>query len=133
VSGPYIDHIGIIVEDLDQSISFFQQLFGVGSVALKEMHDVGLRIARIKTENVDIELIQYTGKEEGFARNVMGSRLGINHISILVNDVETSSKSFEDKGARLMNGFPRQGSHGPVAFFEPESTQGIFLEICEHT
>ncbi|MBI5248814.1 MAG: VOC family protein [Desulfomonile tiedjei] len=132
MTGPYIDHIGIIVENMDQSIALFEQLFGVRPVSVKEMHDVGLRIAQFRAENVDIELIQYTTKGEGFAREVMGSKPGINHIAILANDVETSAVNFEDKGAKLMQGFPRRGSHGKVAFFEPESTQGILLEICEH-
>jgi methylmalonyl-CoA epimerase len=132
MTGPCIDHIGIIVDNIDQSIALFEQLFGVRPAALKEMHDVGLRIAQIRTENVDIEMIQYTTQEAGFAREVMGSRAGVNHIAILVDDVNTWSKRLEDKGAKLMQGFPRQGSHGRVAFFEPESTQGILLEICEH-
>jgi methylmalonyl-CoA/ethylmalonyl-CoA epimerase len=132
MTGPYVDHIGIIVENLDESISLFERLFGVRPIVLKEMTDVGLRIAQIKTENVDIELIQYTTEEEGFARKVMGSRPGINHIAIGVKDVGTSSKNLDDQGARLMDGFPRQGSHGRVAFFEPDSTQGILFEICEH-
>jgi len=133
MTGPYIDHIGIIVDDMDESIALFERLFGLRPVDLKHMDDVGLRIAQIKTENVDIELIQYTTQEEGFARKVMGSRPGLNHISFLVNDVGTSSKSFEDKGARPIKGFPRQGSNGRVAFFVPESTQGILFEICEHS
>ena len=133
MTGPHIDHIGIIVENMDESVSLFERLFGIQPVALKEMHEVGLRIAQIKTANVDIELIQYITEEEGVARTVMGSRPGINHIAVRVDDVEASLKGFQDNGARLMDGFPRQGSHGPVAFFEPESTQAIFLEICEHT
>ncbi len=132
MTGPYIDHIGIIVENMDDSISLLERLFGVRPVVLKEMHDVGLKIAQVKTQNVDIELIQYVTREAGFAQRVMGARPGINHISVRVNDVGISSKDFEDKGARLTDGFPRQGSHGPVAFFQPESTGGILLEICEH-
>lgn len=132
MTGPYIDHIGIIVEDMDRAISLFERLLGVRPVALKEMHEVGLRVAQIKAENVDIELIQYTTKEEGFAQKVMGSKPGINHISVRVDDVERSSKRFEKEGAKLMDGFPRQGSHGQVAFLQPESTEGILLEISEH-
>jgi catechol 2,3-dioxygenase-like lactoylglutathione lyase family enzyme len=44
VKGPYIDHIGIIVENMDESISLFERLFGVRPVAVKELHEVGLRI-----------------------------------------------------------------------------------------
>jgi len=133
MTGLCIDHIGIIVENMDQSILLFEKLFGVRPVALKELHEVGLRIAQIKTGNVDIELIQYATEASEFARKVMGSRAGVNHIAILVNDVDAWSKRLEGSGAKLMEGFPRQGSHGRVAFFGTDSTQGICLEICEHT
>jgi methylmalonyl-CoA epimerase len=133
VTALYIDHIGIIVDDLDQSVSLFERLFGVQPDSLREMPEVGLRIAHIKAKNVDIELIQYLSQEEGVAREAMGSRPGMNHISLRVDDVETWSRDLQDQGARLVNGFPRQGSHGRVAFFEPESTQGILFEICERS
>ncbi len=126
---PTIDHIGIIVADLDQAVAQMRPLFGVPKMT-KDMPDVGLRIAEFDTANVTIELLQYTGKNDAFARRVMGNRLGLNHISARVDDVNRSVAQLRAEGFRLMDGFPRQGAHGQVAYFEPDAVTGLLFEVC---
>ena len=127
---PYVDHIGIIVESLEKSIVFFESLFGLKSTGIKEMDEVGLRIATLKAKNIDIELIQYKKAENNFGKKVMGKTIGVNHFSITIDNVDASVKEFQKKGIKVMEGFPRIGNHGSVAFFEKETTQKILLEIC---
>ncbi|NQT55247.1 MAG: VOC family protein [Desulfobacteraceae bacterium] len=127
---PYVDHLGIIVDNLDQAIELFERMFDLKPSKIKEMADVGLRIARLKAENIDIELIQYTS-EENFGKRVMGPEKGVNHISINVEDMDAVLRDLEEKGIKTKEGFPRAGSHGLVAFFEPDTTEGILLEVCE--
>ena len=128
---PYVDHIGIIVHDLDEALRLFENLFDLKPARVLDMDEVGLRIATLKASNVDLELIQYMDQREGIARRTMGDRKGINHVSFRVKDVSASLEQFQQKGAEVIDGFPRQGSHGLVAFFRPESTAQILLEICE--
>jgi len=128
---PYVDHIGMIVHDLDEALRLFENLFDLKPARVLDMDEVGLRIATLKASNVDLELIQYLDQKEGIARRTMGDRKGINHVSFRVKDVFASLEQFQQKGAEVIDGFPRQGSHGLVAFFRPESTAQILLEICE--
>jgi len=109
----------------------FENLFDLKPARVLDMDEVGLRIATLKASNVDLELIQYMDQREGIARRTMGDRKGINHVSFRVKDVFASLEQFQQKGAEVIDGFPRQGSHGLVAFFRPESTAQILLEICE--
>lgn len=125
-----MDHIGIIVENLEKSMALFESLFGLQTPEIKEMDEVGLRIATLKAENIDIELIQYTTCADNFGERVMGTPSGVNHLSIKTDDVDTSVLEFENKGVCVMEGFPRTGSHGRVAFFKKETTRDILLEIC---
>jgi len=130
MSGTHIDHIGIIVADLDAAVERLGPLFG-GAPAIKELADVGLRVAEFHAANVTVELLQYTGENDAFARRVMGERLGINHVSARVADLEASIESLRAKGLEPMAGFPRQGAHGRVAFFEPDAVTGLLFEICQ--
>jgi methylmalonyl-CoA epimerase len=130
VSRTHIDHIGIIVADLDQAVARLGPLFGAAP-AIKELAEVGLRVAEFQAANVTVELLQYTGKNDAFARRVMGERLGLNHISARVADVERSLAELRAAGLRPMEGFPRQGAHGRVAFFEPDAATGLLFEICQ--
>jgi hypothetical protein len=87
-------------------------------------------VAHFHAQNIEIELIQYT-TEDTFGQKVMGPEKGINHLSVRVKDIRKALKDCQHKGLKVMEGFPREGSHGQVAFFEPHTTEGILLEICE--
>ena len=123
-----IDHIGIIVADLEQAVRKLGVLFGEAHI--KDLPDVGLRVAEFRAANVTVELLQYTQNSD-FARRVMGSRTGLNHLSIEVQDVERSIGDLRAAGLAPMEGFPRQGAHGRVAFFEPDAVTGLLFEICK--
>lgn len=130
MSGTHIDHIGIIVADLDAAVSRLKPLFGE-CIRIKDLVDVGLRVAEFRAANVTVELLQYTGKNDAFARRVMGERLGLNHLSARVENVERSLAELRAAGLHPMEGFPRQGAHGRVAFFEPDAVTGLLFEICQ--
>jgi len=127
---PYIDHIGIIVADLDQAVERLRPLFGIPA-RTKELPEVGLRVAEFDAANVVIELLQYTSDTRGFAQQVMGQRLGLNHLSARVGDVEQSVIDLRQAGFAPMAGFPRQGAHGRVVFFEPDAVTGLLFEVCQ--
>ena len=126
---PHIDHIGIVVADIEAAVERFRPLFG-DSEPIRELADYGLRVAMIETANVTIELLQYTGEGDDFARGVMGERLGLNHVSARVDDVPESVEALTAQGFRMMDGFPRPGAHGEVAFFERDETTGLLFEVC---
>jgi methylmalonyl-CoA/ethylmalonyl-CoA epimerase len=129
MSAPTIDHIGIIVGDLDAALERLKPLFGAPA-QVKEIADAGLRVAEFHAANITIELLQYKGDAQ-FARRVMGERLGLNHISARVDDVERSLAALVAAGLKPMEGFPCQGAHGRVAFFEPDPVSGLLFEICQ--
>ena len=127
---PTVGHIGIIVADIDEAVAQFGRLLGIAPSERTDLPHVGVRIAMIETANVTLELVQHTG-EGGRGREITGSAVGINHISLNVDDLGDSIAAMEAAGANTKPGFPIQGAHGQVAFFEPESTSGLLLEICE--
>ena len=124
-----IDHVGIIVADLDAAVAKFRPLFPDGPVSLKDMPAVGIRVAKLEAENVTLEFIQYTG--DGFGKKTMGERLGINHLSARVEDVDAAIGELRAAGFKTMDGFPAEGAHGRVAFFEPDESTGLLFEVCQ--
>jgi methylmalonyl-CoA/ethylmalonyl-CoA epimerase len=128
-----IDHLGIIVADLDKAIERFRFLIGGKPAYTKDMPDVGLRIATFEAENISLELIEYVGPESNFTKEVMGNEIGLNHISIGVNDLNKAINEFTEAKFKIMDGFPREGSHGQVAFFRRDNDTDLLFEICERT
>ena len=129
MSQAHIDHIGIVVADIEAAVERFRPLLGEAD-PIQALTAYGLRVAMIETANVTIELLQYTGEGDDFARGVMGERLGLNHISTRVDDVASSVADLTAERFQMMEGFPRPGAHGEVAFFERDETTGLLFEVC---
>jgi methylmalonyl-CoA/ethylmalonyl-CoA epimerase len=124
-----IQHIGILVEDLERAISKFRG-FGLSFTEVSEIEKVGVRIAFFSMGDTMLEFLHYAGPDKGHP--IVRSQKGaINHLCFEVDDLSATIKDFEKKGAKLVDGFPKNGAHGPVAFFYPETTEGILIEICQ--
>jgi methylmalonyl-CoA epimerase len=128
---PHIGHLGVIVQDLGAVIDLMERLFDLKPKALKDLSEAGLKVAEFDLANLTIEFLEYVGSESSFARQVMGDRMGLNHLSLTVQDLGAAVDRFTAKGFKVMAGFPRQGAHGRVVFFEPEPELGFLMEICQ--
>ncbi|MAG96559.1 MAG: VOC family protein [Alphaproteobacteria bacterium] len=126
-----IDHIGIVVADLEAAIPHYRKVFGEVHER-RDMPEAGLRIATFEAENVTVELLQHTSGGDGAARDLLGLQPGLNHIAARVDDVPTTIDELGAAGFQVMDGFPREGLHGPVAFFEQEEDMALLFEVCEH-
>jgi methylmalonyl-CoA/ethylmalonyl-CoA epimerase len=127
---PYVDHIGILVPDLDASIAMYDRLFDVPLDWRRERDDLGLRIAMLQTGNVTLELLQYTDARDGVPRRTMGGAVGVNHLCFHADDLRGTIDRLAAAGVPLVEGFPTEGAHGEVAFFPPEATDGALIEVC---
>ncbi len=128
---PHIGHVGIIVKDMDCAVEKLTELLGVPPARVKEIPDVGLKTAEFEMANLTLELLQYTNDEACFAKEVMGEKPGLNHLSVTVNEVNEAIRTWTEKGLVLTEGFPRNGAHGRVAFFQTEPNTGILFEVCQ--
>ena len=131
MSKPFVDHIGVLVADMDKAVEMFRKLFKMAPDMTKDRPDVGVRIAMFETANVTIELLQYSDQAPSFSRAVMGDRMGINHVCFQVDDVEKSVEEITAQGVDMIEGFPIQGAHGRVAFFDPDQTESFFFEVYQ--
>jgi methylmalonyl-CoA/ethylmalonyl-CoA epimerase len=125
-----IRHIGIVVGDLERAMKRFRG-FGLPCTETVERKDLGLKIAFHPIGDTLIEFLNYTGPDQDHDRVVRSQKGAINHICFEVDDLEASIKDFEKNGAKLVEGCPRPGAHGRIAFFYPETTEGVLIELCQ--
>jgi methylmalonyl-CoA/ethylmalonyl-CoA epimerase len=126
-------HIGIMVEDFEQALEKFTG-FGLACSETKEDKPLDLRIGFLSIGDASIELLHHTKPFKGgdpVSSVVRGQKGAINHLCFEVDDLDASISDFERKGARMIEGCPRKGAHGRIAFFYPETTAGVLIELCE--
>ncbi len=128
---PRVDHIGIVVDDLESAIAAMARMLPGAPLRRRPVPDAGLEVAEFQAENLIVELLRYTDGGEGFGRAVMGGAPGVNHLSLSVPDLDAALAALRDGGVEPMAGFPRRGAHGRIAFLQRESNTGLLFELCE--
>jgi len=128
-----IRHIGVMVDDFEQTIEKFKG-FGLKCSEIKEDKPMDLQIGFLSIGDIDIEVLHHTKPDKGdvpMNRVVRGQKGALNHLCFEVDDLDASIRDFERNGAKLLEGCPRPGAHGRIAFFYPETTGGVLIELCQ--
>jgi len=131
MTAPAIDHIGIIVEDLEASAALMRKLLPGAESRRKSLPQVGLEVVEFMAANIIVELLQYTSEEAGLARQTMGDGIGFNHMSISVPDLDEALDNLAPEGIAPMSGFPMQGAHGRIAFLNLDARAPLRVELCQ--
>lgn len=129
-----IEHIGIVVKDLEESIEKWSSLLRLDLKEVEEVNIQGVinRVAFLPVGPTNIELVQTTA-ETGLAAEFLRERGGgIHHIAFEVEDVERIFNELRTRGVRFVWDKVIDGSRGSrVAFFQPEELNGVFVELVQ--
>jgi len=129
----HIEHIGIAVSNLENSISLFENIFGLKCYKIEEVADQKVRTAFFMVGQTKIELLESTDTEGPIGKFIEKKGEGIHHIAFAVENIEERLIEAEKSGIRLIDSKPRKGAEGlDIAFLHPKSTSGVLIEICEH-
>ncbi|MEI6576250.1 MAG: methylmalonyl-CoA epimerase [Bacteroidota bacterium] len=128
----HIEHIGIAVKSLEESIPFYENIFGLKCYAVEEVKDQKVKTAFFKIGMTKIELLESTDAEGPIGKFLEKKGEGIHHIAFAVKNIESALIETEAKGVKLIDSTPRKGAEGmDIAFLHPKSTFGVLTEFCE--
>ena len=131
----HIEHIGIAVTSLDESIPAFEQLLGTKCYAIEEVKDQKVKTAFFKVGQTKIELLEPTSPESTIAAFIEknNGKGGMHHIAFAVEGIENQLAEAKAAGIRLIDETPRGGAEGlTIAFMHPKSTCSVLTELCEN-
>ena len=126
-----LDHIGIVVHDIEAALQVYQVALGLSLRETMELADQQVRVAFLPIGESNIELVQPTSDETGVAKYLAKRGEGIHHICIKVEDIEAALARLEAHDVQLIDREPRQGAHGRVAFVHPKGAHGVLVELME--
>ena len=127
-----IEHIGIAVQNLEDSLNFYQNILGLEFLKQENIESQGVKIAFLKVGESKIELLEPLNEESTIARFIEKNGQGIHHFAILVDSIEDKIKAMRAQGARLIGNKVTEGADDmKIIFVHPKTTNGVLLELCE--
>lgn len=127
----HIEHIGIAVANLEESIKYYETVLGLQCYAIEEVAEQKVKTAFFEVGGTKIELLESTDPEGPIGKFVEKKGPGVHHIAFAVENVADALKAVEEKGVSLIDKTPRKGAEGlNIGFLHPKSTHGVLTEFC---
>ena len=127
----HIEHLGIAVKDLNESIPYYEKLLGTPCYAVEEVRDQRVKTAFFLIGQTKIELLESTDPEGPIGKFLEKKGEGIHHIAFAVDNATEALHEAESMGLSLIDKESRKGAEGMnIGFLHPKSTHGVLVEFC---
>src|SRR5512136_1747929 len=127
-----IDHIAVVVDDIDISLAFWRDALGLDVTHLEEVKEQESIVAFMPTGGSEVELVKPTTDTSGVAKYLAKRGPGMHHICVEVDDIHATLAQLKAKGIKLINETPTIGAGGKqIAFVHPSSTSGVLVELYQ--
>ena len=137
-----MDHVGVVVEDLEAATAFFVELGlerqGEGSVEGGWVDRVvgleGIQADLVMLETPDgharVELVKFRApRGDGGDRSAPANVPGIRHLAFLIDDVDSAVAGLESHGAELVGEVERYKDIYRLCYIR--GPEGIIVELAE--
>lgn len=127
-----IDHIGVAVEDLDESIALYRDRLGMAEQHRETVEEQGVEAVLLEVGGSHVELLRPIRPDTAVAKFLGRKGPGMHHVAYRTDDIDEALGRLRDAGLRLIDEQPRTGIGGSrVAFVHPKSTGGVLTEIVQ--
>jgi methylmalonyl-CoA epimerase len=127
-----IDHVAIVVADLEATLRLYTQTLGFKEVYREIVFDQGVEAAGLEAGTSVIELLLPLDENSAIARYRGDAATKLHHTAYRVADIEAALVELKAKGVRLIDEHARRGAHGSlIAFLHPKATGGVLIELCQ--
>lgn len=127
-----IDHIAVAVHNLEDAITFYQDVFGATVDHRETITPDLVEEALIKVGTSYIQLLAPTSEESPVAKFLAKRGEGLHHVGYRVDDCADALNEIISKGVPTLDQVPRPGSRGTtVAFIHPKEALGTLIELVQ--
>jgi methylmalonyl-CoA/ethylmalonyl-CoA epimerase len=126
-----IDHLGIAVRSLDETVPVYERALGLRCEHREEVPSQKVRTAFFDVGGVHLELLEPTATDSPIAKFLSERGEGVHHVAFRTDNIVGQLAQAAGAGVRLINDKPFDGAGGKlVAFLHPKSTHGVLTELC---
>lgn len=127
-----LNHIAVLVENIDDSLSFWQDALGLQLGKVEAVEAEGARVAFLPLGESELELVQPMDADSGLGRALQKRGPGLHHICIEVPDIHAAMERLKANHVELINPEPRARDDGTLyAFIHPKSAGGVLVELYQ--
>lgn len=127
-----IDHVGVVVDDLDAAIRLYSGGFEMAEQHRETVAAFDVEAVLLEIGDGHIELLRPLTAESGIGRFLEKNGPGMHHVAYATGDIDAALESLRGAGIRLIDEEPRTGiRRSRVAFLHPKSTNGVLTELVE--
>jgi methylmalonyl-CoA epimerase len=127
-----IDHVGVAVENIDESLAIYRDALGMPLVHRETVAEQGVDAALLDVGDCHVELLQPLGPDTAVGKYLARRGPGLHHVAYRVENIEETLQALAAAGMRLIDEQPRRGiRNSRVAFVHPGSTGSVLTEIVQ--
>lgn len=126
-----INHVALVVEDIEKALSFWRDQLGLHLDHIEEVSEQASRVAFLPVGESEVELVEPTDPESGLGKYLDNRGEGMHHLCLEVSDIAGMLMDLKEKGVRLINEEPLDLPGRRMAFIHPKSTHGVLIELYE--
>ena len=127
----HINHVCIAVKDLDETIRFYSDVFGVAEAEVVDIEDQDVRATLIRVGGSQLEFIEPTDPNGSVAKFIERRGEGVHHMCFEVEDLAGTLRRLDEQGIAVIDREPREGLSGTIGFIHPKATRGVLIELVD--
>ncbi|MGV8050504.1 MAG: methylmalonyl-CoA epimerase [Anaerolineaceae bacterium] len=128
-----INHVAIVVKDIDSSLLFWEKSFGLKLDHIEDVPSQQARVAFLPVGDSEIELVQPTTVDSGIAAFLEKKGEGLHHLCFEVEDIESTLGALKRAGVRLIDEHAKELPGRKMAFIHPKAANGVLIELYQLT
>jgi methylmalonyl-CoA/ethylmalonyl-CoA epimerase len=127
-----VDHIGIAVNSLENSIPLYERLLGAECYKTELVAGEQVNTAFFLQNGAKIELLESIDPNGVIAKFIGKKGEGLHHVAFEVPDIQAEMDRLKKEGFTLLNESPKLGADNKwVCFVHPKDTNGVLIELCQ--
>lgn len=127
-----IDHVAVVVDDLDAALNFWQNALGLPLGGTEHNEHEAVDIAFLPVGQSRMELLKPLTEDSGIAKYLAKRGPGMHHLCLAVEAIEPALEQLAARGIEIIQPALRTREDGTrYAFVHPKSTGGVMVELYE--
>ncbi|HSP97299.1 MAG TPA: VOC family protein [Candidatus Dormibacteraeota bacterium] len=123
-----IDHVGILVADLEAALRFYTVTCGLTAGPIETREQPPIRRCCLRVGETELELIEARDAEQTMIRLLPHHGPGIYHLGLRVEDVDAAAAELDARGVPLVDTV-REGDDMRIQYLHPDAAQGTMIEL----